>query len=256
MAWFLTEPFCFERSKIKDMKPSFLLSLKAGSVFMIVCLSAILLVTSCGKKYDPVPEPVGDAKVRFVNAVQGGQAQDFFVNGGKKNTTPLAYGEVSEYLTISSGSNAFSFNNTGTTVVNASTPAYSFPIGISGTVFYLKTLSGTLGAFALGDDMTAPAAGKAKVRFINMNSYSGSNAITVSQVGSTDVMIPSLTFVDPNSNLGFPYFAVDAGVKFKLTMPGATEVEFDGAIAAGKNYTIWIDGSSAAVMTAHAIVQN
>ncbi|MEQ7799805.1 DUF4397 domain-containing protein [Pedobacter sp. ASV1-7] len=234
------------------MKPSFLLSSKAGKVFMVVCLSIIVLVASCGKKYDPVPEPVGDAKVRYVNTVLNSDPQDFYVNGAKKGIEAVAYGEVSDYLTITSGSNAFSFYNTGTTTVNTTTQAYNFPIGISGTVFYVQSQSGPKGAFAIGDDMSAPAAGKAKVRFINVNSFAGSNPISVSVVGETGVLIPSLMYIDLER---LAYFSVEPAAKFKITM-NSTTIEFDPGIVAGKNYTIWIDGSSATTLTAHAILQN
>lgn len=224
---------------------------------MVVCLSVIVLVASCGKKYDPVPEPVGEAKVRYVNTVQSSTAQDLYINGAKKSVVPVAYGEVSDYLTITSGSNAFSFYNTGTTTVNATTQPYNFPIGLSATIFYLQSPSGPeLGAFAIGDDMVAPVAGKAKVRFINLNRYAVDKSTSVSIVGLAGDWISSLSYYN-SSAAEFKYFSVDPNTKFNISMTGATSIEnFDPGIVAGKNYTIWIDGSSSTTLAAHAILQN
>lgn len=235
------------------MKRKFLLSSKAWGAFMIAGAGLMITMVSC-KKNDPVPEPVGEAKVRYVNTVQGSAAQDFYVNGTKKSASAVAYGGVSEYLTITSGGNSFGFYNTGSTTANVTTEAYNFPIGINGTVFYYQAQSGPLGAFAIGDDMTAPAAGKAKVRFLNINKFSGTNAIAVSVVGQATVLIPSLVYGDL-SNIA--YFSVDPGAKFTFAATGVTDAPvLDAGIVAGKIYTIWVDGSSSTSLTGHAIVQN
>ena len=220
---------------------------------MIAC-SSILLLASCSKKNEPQPEPVGAAKVRFVNTVRGSLAQDFYVNGVKKSTLPAAYGEASAYLEITSGSNAFKFYDAGTTTVKAESQAYSVPIGFNVTTFYYQGSNGLFGAFAIGDDMSAPAAGKAKVRFYNLNSFlTPTTGITISVVGQTTPLIPSLVYGDLNAT----YYAVDPGAKFTLTAAGVTNApQLDGGIIAGKNYTIWIDGGSSAELTGHVILQN
>jgi len=65
--------------------------------FLLFCSSLVLLFASCSKKYDPIPDPVGDLRVRYVNTVQGSNAQDLYVNDTKKSTVGLAYGSASEY---------------------------------------------------------------------------------------------------------------------------------------------------------------
>jgi hypothetical protein len=225
--------------------------------FLLVCLSLVLLFAACSKKSDPIPEPVGEAKVRYVNAVQGSAAQDFYVNGNKKSTAALAYGFASDYFTITSGSNNFKFTDAGSSTTNWQTAAYNFPISLNATVFYYQKMSGPIADFPIGDDMSSAPVGKAKVRFININKFAGNNAISVSVVGQATVLIPSLLNVDASgSNSGVAYFPVDAGAKFTFSQTGATDIVFDPGIVAGKNYTIWIDGSSVSSIAAHVILQN
>lgn len=222
---------------------------------MIAC-SGILLLSSCSKDDDIEPEPVGEARVRYVNTIQGSADQDLYVNGTKKNTSAVAYGSASAYMTITSGGNSFKYYDAGTTTAKAESGSYNFPIGISATVFNYQTATGQFGVFAVGDDMSAPAAGKAKVRFIYINSYAGGTVpgtVSVSLVGqSTPPLMPALTWGD----ISTPYIAVDPGAKFTFTSTGSASPELDGGIVAGKNYTVWIDGTSPAIVTGHIILQN
>lgn len=231
------------------MKTSFLSSSKVMMTSVIAGLGLIVAFASCSKKYDPVPEPVGEAKVRFVNALHGSLAQDFYVNGAKKSTTPLAYGATSENLTITSGQNAFNLNDAGTTVVNASVQG-KVSIGDRFTIFYYKNPEGKLVLAPLPDVASNPATGKASVRFINLNSSLNSQ-LTVSTVGVVSPIIPSL-----GAQAVSDFFPVDAGAKFTFSATGVvTGPAFDGAIVAGKSYTIWIDGANATELTGHIFEQ-
>lgn len=236
------------------MKTSFLSSSKAGMALVVACLSVF---ASCSKNNDPIPEPVGDIKVKSVNAVRGSASQDFYINDSKKNTQVLAYGSASEYFTVTSGNNTFKFHDAGTTTVTAQSQTYSIPIGLSLTAFYLQSPGGQFGVFAIGDDTTNPAAGKARVRFLYFNSFlPTTSVITVTVVGQTTPLIGALShLLDPNAQAS--YYNVDAGTKFKFTATGVTDApELDAGIVAGKIYTIWVDGSSATNLTGHVIVQN
>lgn len=250
MAWFLTKLFCFNG---KNMKPSLLLSSKAWMAF-VIAFSGLLLLSSCRKNDDIRPEPVGPANIRYANAVQGSASQDLYVNDTKKNTQAVAYGEASAYMEITSGSNVFKFYDAGTTTLRATSQGYNVPIGLYATVFYYQASGGQHGAFAVGDDMSAPPSGKAKVRFLHLNSFLGLNtSISVSVVGQTAVLIPALVY----GNLNTGYFNVDPGTKFTFAATGVTNAPVvDAGIVASKNYTIWIDGTNSATLTGHVILQN
>lgn len=226
--------------------------------FLLVCSSLVLLFASCSKKSDPIPDPVGDLRVRYVNTVQGSAAQDLYVNDAKKSTTGLTYGSASEYFTMTSGNTVFKFYDAGTTVLKAQSDGYNIPLGINITVFnYQSKTAQTIGAFVIGDDMSSPAVNKAKVRFLNINSFGGSNTIAVTAVsttGQTSSFINSLVYGDLQNAV---YQSVDPGTKFTFASPGVTDAPtLDPGIVAGKNYTIWIDGSSATNLTGHTILQN
>jgi hypothetical protein len=230
------------------MKSLSYLSIKSKFAFGIAFLSLITLFAAC-KKSDPVEEPVGEIRIRAVNAVSGSDDQDFYINGALKSTSSVSYGTASEYITATSGNNAVNFADEGTTTSNA-TAAVNIGIGADVTAFYYKTPSGQLAASVIPDDMTAPASGKARVRFINLNSFLN-NTIAIGVEGSSS-LIPSHPY-----GLLSDYFSVNPGTKFTFLGIGmTTAVTFDASITAGKIYTIWIDGETATTLTAHAIQQN
>ncbi|TKC08745.1 DUF4397 domain-containing protein [Pedobacter frigoris] len=235
------------------MKNSYFLSKRAGTALLMSCLSVVVLLSSCVK--EPKPEPTGEASVRFVNAVQGSSAQDFYVNGVKKSTTALTYGNYSGYTTIVSGNNQFILADEGSTNAGAATDPVSVPIGSKLTVFYYRTAStattpGPVAAGIIGADATAPETGKAKVRFLHLNSYYNNQSFAVSAVGGAQII----------AGVGFRatsiYYQVAPGTKLSLTATGIVTGEIDPGFVAGKIYTIWFDGSSATELNSHVIVEN
>lgn len=204
---------------------------------MIAC-SSIMLFASCSKKNDIQPEPVGEAKVRYINASYGALAQDFYINGVKKSITPLAYGNTSEYFTILSGANSFNVNDAGTTTANASTQV-QISIADKLSIFYYKNTDGNLTFAFLPDAASTPPAGKANVRFINFNSTLNGN-MSITNATLATQLIPSLAYFGVST-----FFSVDAGTKFTFSASGwNTSAAYDGALVAGKTYTIWIDGNT------------
>lgn len=209
-------------------------------------LSLMVLLSSCFK--EPVPEPVGEAKVRIANAVSTSVAQDVYYNNKKMNIAPLAYGQVSSYQTISSGASFFGFTDQGTTISNYEGAA-TIKIGENITVIYYTRLDGTKNVGFLGDDMTTPPAGKARVRFVHLNHLYPSSFAAVLQGGAT--LVTAVPFANSSA-----YFDVDAGSKFEIVAVGLTaNAVIDANIQAGKIYTIWMDGT-AVEMNAHVVPQN
>lgn len=229
------------------MKRKFLLSSKAWVAFMIAGAGLLISMASC-KKNDPAPEPVGEARVKYVNAAEGSVAQDLYVSNTKKTTAAVSYGNNSDYLVFTSGINTFASADAGGTTANASSQG-SVQIGTYLTAIYYINGDGTKVLGVLGDDMTT-ASGKAKVRFININSFLKAN-VAVAITGGAN-LIPSVAY-ETASN----YIQVDAGTKFTLSATGVvTAPAIDGTLQAGKNYTIWIDGGSPTELRGHVILQN
>lgn len=205
----------------------------------------MVFLSSCFK--EPKQEPVGEAKIRFVNAVPG-TPQDVYYNGNKMAIPPVAYGNVTAYQTIESGPGFFGYTDQGTTVANFQ-GSVGVNIGDNLTSFYFKTLIGNPSVGFVYDDMTAPPAGKARVRFIQLNQYLN-NSISVGVQGGAPLVLV-VPFGQSSA-----YFNVDPGIKLEVKATGVDETIFDPNIVAGKIYTIWFDGTTATEMNGHVIVQN
>lgn len=249
MAWFLTKSLLFTENYFKfnhiTMKKLFFL-----------CLALVVTVlSSCFK--EPKPAPVGDAYINAVNAVKGSTPQEFYLNGSKKNNAAIPYGASSGYITVTSGDAQFAFGNVGSDVANAATQPVGVPIGINATVFYYtqnkdaNTQEELHMATIINDDMKPSlVAGKAKVRFINLN-YLLNNTISV--LSGTTKIIEKIPFKSASS-----YIDVDPGSKFKFVadiVDSPASAELDPNLQANKNYTIWIDGVTATELTGHVVAQ-
>ncbi len=217
----------------------------------LLYLGLIVLFASCVKK-DPA-EPVGEIKVKFVNAVESSTAQEMFIRGAKApNSVPLTYGQDSPYFISTSGDNAFAFADVGTIdgTGNAGIGG-KFEIGANLTVFYFKTLArlgGQLAAGVKNDDNTV-VPGKARVRFVHLNNHL-ENYVNFS-VGD-NVLTTGIAFAYAST-----YFSLDPGAIIKAHATGVTEpLMIDANLKAGKNYTIWVDGPSEKVLLSHVILQN
>jgi len=217
----------------------------------VLYLGLIVLFASCVKT--PAPVPVGEMKVRFINALETSTAQDMFVRGNKvPSSVPILYGQVSPYFSTTSGDNAFAFANMGVTegVGNAGV-AGLFEIGDHVSIFYSKKLvtngGGIIAALKYDDPVTV--ADKAKVSFIHMNHFLN-NAINFLTEDGT--LLDGKGFA-----IATKYYPVAPGTKLKFTSSNLkVPLIIDPDLKAGKNYTIWVDGPSDSVLVAHVAPQN
>ncbi|MES2455286.1 MAG: DUF4397 domain-containing protein [Bacteroidota bacterium] len=217
-------------------------------------LGLIAMFASCIKP-DPVA-PVGEIKVRFVNSVLSSTPQDIFIRGVKvPNSVAVPYGQYSPYYSTSSGDISLAFANAGVSegVGNAGFGG-SIDIGSNISMYYFKkqkvqNTEGALAAAVVFDDLT-PVAGKAKVRFIHLNTFL-INFINIKK-GDGAILSEGIAFTNSSA-----YFQVDPGTKFSLNATGLVEpLVVDPNVQAGKNYTIWIDGPSDSVLVSHTILHN
>jgi len=207
----------------------------------------ILVLSSCVK--EPAPVPTGEARVRFVNALPGSSAQDYYINDAKKNVSGLVYGDASPQFTFISGRNDFIFTNEGSTTVSAGSREV-VPIGASFTAFYVKNQAGQA-SVAVAPDDNAVVEGKAKVRFIHLNTFLNASIKITNQ--ATGAVLTEGVGLGNGSN----YFQVDVGTKFVLTATGLTTPPVvETTLVAGKNYTIWFGGATATALDYHVILQN
>jgi hypothetical protein len=228
------------------------LSYKAVFSFVISCIGIMILFASCAKTSDPVPVEIGDVHIKYVNAYLTSKPQNFYVNDTRLGTQSVGYGQSSDYFTTSSANTLFYFKTADSTLTSAGLQA-SLPLNGYYTFIYAQNSQGGKAIAALQDDMTAPAAGKARVRFFHLNNYIANTVpLTFSLQGGVK-LAEGIQFGDITK-----YFEVDPNAKFSVTSTGlSTPLLIDGAnIAAGKIYTIWIGGSSATILDSNTILSN
>ncbi|WP_256007364.1 MULTISPECIES: DUF4397 domain-containing protein [Pedobacter] len=220
-------------------------------LYFLSLFSLVLLMGSCIKE-DP-PEPVGEAKVRFLNAALGSAPQDMYINGGKvANSVALEYGTYSPFTTILSGGNLYELSSDGKTA--SASIAYSGVIGGSYTVVFfqlLKSQSDEYRAGVLVND-TEPVAGKAKVRFAHLNRYLERHVKILDENNQVLTEGNGLEFAQTSK-----YFVVEPGMRFTATATDVTDSPvIDLDLQAGKNYTVWLDGETGMQLRSHKVIDN
>ena len=213
--------------------------------------SLIIFLNSCVKRTEV---PVGEVKIRFVNALPptlpNALPQDVYVNNGKLSIAAVAPGQATPYLSFYSGLNSLAMANTGTATANGDIYSYNAEIGSHATFFYTMSLLGTPATGIKGDDMTLPPAGKARVRFIHLNGFLN-NSIKVDVVNGGE-LFGALGFGNASA-----YFNVDPLSKFQVSATGVTTAPvIDANIQAGKIYTIFFNGTAETELYGNLLIQN
>ena len=235
----------------------FTLSKRAGWAMMIACFSVLSLTTSCTKDNpEPEPIPTGDAKVQFVNALSGSAAQEFYIGGTRFGTQVTAYGQASGYSTTNTSNSLFAFKDAGSTAATAAnaTTSLSRPLTIGGsyTFYYFRSSTNVKAVGYLSDDTSAPASGRAKVRFVHLNSFIAQTIpLTISVQGSATPLVNNVV-ADSSTD----YYEVDATSKFTVTGLSSPVTFNNLTLVAGKIYTIWLGGTTATEITGNLVLQN
>jgi hypothetical protein len=214
---------------------------------LLLTLSTIvLLASSCVKKKET---PQGEAQVRFLNAVIGAPAHDVYIGDEKVVKSGLSYGVISPYISYTAGINIMAFVDPSTQITSAA-ENYGSDIGDQATVFLYANLQGRLTAGGIKDNMTAPAAGKARVRFINLH-YNLTQAMIVSIQGGAQ-LFTQLPFGTAST-----YYEVTPGTKFTTQATGVTtNPVIDLGIQAGKIYNVWFSGATDTEIYGYGYTQN
>jgi hypothetical protein len=222
---------------------------------------AILFATmfsSC-KKDDPNS---GNSRMLFVHASPDAPAVDVLIDNSKINSTPVSYPNNTSYATVSAGTRNIKINPAGTT-----TTALEGNITIEKdkaySVYAINRLA-SIAAIATEDNLTAPASGKAHIRFLHLSP--GSPNVTVGTLsGSTFTALYTNrsfeTQVTANAFAGFT--PIDAGTyTFEVRVAGTTSAILTApgvVLQAGKIYTIiarGVLGSTSTPVGASVVTHN
>jgi hypothetical protein len=225
------------KTKINFPTPKTLIAVAAVSI--VACISA------CSKNNDSIGASTS-AYVMATNTAEASDAQDFYSDNKKVNTSALAYTQSTAYVNVKAGNHTLQFKSNVSATVNSST-TLNTQAGKYYSVFYTDDKS----TVTTTDDHTAPKSGKARVRFINLSSALNS-AIDFGITGGNKV-ITNLAYKTASA-----YSDIDAATKFSLYLAGTNTVSLDipVTIEAGHIYTIYISGATQATIHYHVLVQD
>ena len=200
---------------------------------IVVLVLLIFAISSCKVTNNAT------TSVQMINASPDAGSVNLYLSGNLKTTTPVNYSYSSGYLSTIVGNQTAEIKSSTTAVILVSTPVNLTEY--SNYSIYLCGLanSASLGSIVALDDLTAPSAGKAKLRFVN----------TV--VGS-----PQVNLIANSSTTLFTGIAYKSVTGFVEIMPGTynlaaastavTSVSVATAsqtFVSGKIYTIYFKGA-------------
>lgn len=212
------------------------------------CMTALFL-SSCKKDNEPIV--YGNTNVKIVNTVAASQPQDFYQGDQKVSTASLAFGASSStYYTVTGGPSIYSFKDAGTATTTAAIN-YSLEEGSYYTLYYYTAENGSVGIAGIRNDVSAPAAGKAKVRFLNLG-FALTNSLKIYQTLGGAIILNSLPTGFSN------YSTIDANTGLSVTVIGSpTTLTIDGSsFVAGKIYTVWFDSITPTTVNYHIVAEN
>ena len=223
-----------------------------GILKTALIVGAVALFSSCIKDGEHKNEDTGvpETSVSIVNASEGSASQELFLDDAKVNAEAVAYTRRSPYVKVNSGNRKAEFKSSGSTTVNASANV-DLKAGKHYTIYYTGGASASA-SYMTEDDMTAPADGKAKVRFVHLSSAATSIIDLAIQGGQN--LVNGLAYKTASA-----FNEINAGSKFNLLNGGSANVALalnDVTLQAGKIYTIYITGSTALSVNYHVIQHN
>jgi hypothetical protein len=189
----------------------------------------LFTITSCSKD-----EPV--AKVMVVHASPDAPGVDLLIDNSKVNTAALTFPRNTGYLDVSSGVRNVKVNaaGTSTSVINADV---TLEEDKNYSIFAINRVA-NIEAIVLVDDLTAPAAGKAHVRFGHLSP--DAPAVDIAVRGGA-VVFPNAKFKDFTG-----FTPLDAGsYNLDVRVAGTSTVALSLpaiTLEAGKIYTVFARG--------------
>ena len=168
---------------------------------------------------------------------------DVYVNGEVvPELVDVPYGTVSPYLPLPAGTQQVTVYATGDT----STPVIDAPVELAGGAAYTVGAIGlvedaSITAQVWEDDLTAPAAGSAKVRAVHASPDAG----PVDVAANGDVLVPGLTYPDASDYAEVPADTYDIEVLAAGTNQAAISAP-GTALEDGTTYSAFAIGTAAA----------
>lgn len=213
-----------------------------------------LAIAGCGDDDNPASPQNSTARALVVHASPDAPGVDLLVDNVVVNSQPLIFPSNTGYLSVDSGNRSIKVNaaGTNTTVINAN-------LDLTADAAYTIFATGRLADIAplvLQDNLAAPAAGKAHVRFVHLSP----------DAPAVDITLTDGTVVFDNQAFrGYTAFTpLDAGsydLQVRLAGTPTVVLNLPGiAVADGKIYTVFarglVGGSDEQALGAEIIVNN
>ena len=226
--------------------------MKLSLLLLALCI-AIFSVGCSDDSTPTTPAPAGTAYISAIHASPDAPGVDLHVDGMVAGAG-LTFPNNTAYLPVSAGTRSIAVKvaGTSTTVLSADLPVAA---NTYYSVFAVDSVS-KLSALVLTDDLTAPASGKAHVRFIHLSP--NAPAVDVALAGGS-VLIGDKSFKQYTSFVPLDAGTYDLEVRLAgtssvvLPLPGIT-------LTAGKIYTVFakgfVGGTGAQALGAQIIVNN
>lgn len=205
--------------------------MKKSILILSVFVTILAMGTSCKKE-----EEKTYANVLVTHASPNAPGVDLLIDGSKVNTSALAFPLNTGYLKAESGTRNVKVNVAGTTttVINAD---LNLEKDKNYSVFAIDSVS-KISAIVVADDLTAPASGKAHVRFIHLSP--NAPAVDVAVTGGA-VVFGNKSFKDATA-----FTPLNAGTyNLEVRVAGTTTVALPLpgiTLEAGKIYTVFAKG--------------
>jgi hypothetical protein len=232
--------------------------MKTAKLFSIYSLFTFLLLSISSCTPDPTPAaPDEYGKIMLFHAAPGAVPVDLYMDGAKSNTTSVSYGSTSGYVQAKAGTTVHKLQTktvTGTLIDSVSLKVNK-DVGYSYYAYKDNDAAGTIRIITTTDALTAPAAGKAKIRFVNLiPDVVGSAGIDVEAVAQGGVASSRNDFTNVKFKESRDFIEVTKGsYDLKVKRTGLTELIITKAtpitLVEGKIYTFVAHGLSAKVNT-------
>ena len=206
---------------------------KFSLLTLILLASSLLVFTSC----DDDDDDVATGQVLVTHASPDAPAVDLLIDDQKQNSAPLPFPGNTGYIDVEAGSRNIKVNVAGTTttVINADIDVDQ---NTYYSIFAVDSVA-NLTAIAFEDDLTAPASGKAHVRFIHLSP--DAPAVDVAVASSGAVVFGDVAFKE-----GTAFTPLDAGTyNLDVRVAGTSTVALvlpPITLTAGKIYTVFAKG--------------
>lgn len=209
-------------------------AIKYLSMFLMLVLG-ITVFTGCSDDEEIVTPPVAKSKVLVTHASPDAPGVDLLVDNAVAGTN-LTFPNSTGYLEVNSGTRNVKVNVTGT-----STTALQANLNLAAdknySVFAVNNVA-SIEAVVLEDNLTAPASGKAHVRFIHLSPNAPAVDITL-----TDGTVVFGDYIFKEASAFTPLNAATYNLQVRLAGTSTVVLELPNiALTAGKIYTVFAKG--------------